>query len=206
MNTQLSESSNHMSKELFDLADQQAGYFTAMQARKLGYSYPNQSYHRKQKHWEDMGWGLFRLRNYPQTDNELWVRLSLWSRNKAGQPQAVVSHESAISIYELSDLMPAKTHLTVPKSFRKLAPKGVILHKSMLSTKDIEQLQGFQITTPLRTLIDIANSNISPEHLEQASLQALERGLLRRSKLQAALQNSAKNIQKSFAYIGLYEL
>ena len=39
MNTQLSESSNHMSKELFDLADQQAGYFTVMQAHKLGYSY-----------------------------------------------------------------------------------------------------------------------------------------------------------------------
>lgn len=33
---------------LFYVADRQAGYFTAAQAKEAGYSYPNQSHHRKQ--------------------------------------------------------------------------------------------------------------------------------------------------------------
>ena len=36
------------STHLFDVADRQAGYFTAAQAKEAGYSYSNQSYHRKQ--------------------------------------------------------------------------------------------------------------------------------------------------------------
>ena len=197
------DSSEDFSQRLFSLADEQAGYFTAKQALAVGYSYPNQSYHRKQGHWQDAGWGLYRLRDYPASHHEPWVRLSLWSRTRAGEPQAVVSHESALSLHELSDVMPAKTHLTVPQSFRKTPPKGVVLHKAVLGNEHIEQRQGFYITTVLRTLLDVAASSISPEHLEQASLEALERGLVRRSKFEEAVQKAPANVRERFAYIGL---
>jgi len=42
------------------------------------------------------------------------------------------------------------------------------------------------VTTPLRTLLDIANSPISPEHLSGAVRDALERGLVRRRLLETA--------------------
>lgn len=104
---------------LFDIADRQAGYFTVAQAKETVYSYPNQSHHGRRGHWFDQGWGIFRLRDYPQSAHEPYVRLHLWSRTKTGEPQAVVSHETALALHELSDILPAKTHLSVPKGFRR---------------------------------------------------------------------------------------
>ncbi len=117
------------------------------------------------------------------------MRLSLWSRDRGGRPQAVVSHETALRLHELTDLMPDRVHLSVPKSFRKEPPKGVVLHKARLDNGDIEDRRGYQVTTPLRTILDIARSpRVSPEHLEAAVAEALERGLVRRKRLREALE------------------
>ena len=123
---------------LFAMAERQAGYFTAAQAREAGYSYPNQSYHRKQGHWLDQGWGIFRLRDYPWSEHE---------------PDLITSSrffcdDAALALYELSDVMPAKTHLSVPKGFRKVPPEGVVLHKSQLAAGDSEPRHGFRVTPP----------------------------------------------------------
>ncbi len=197
------KSSDNLATSLFEVADQQAGYFTARQALDIGYSYPNQSYHRKQGHWRDMGWGVFRLRDYPQSDLEHLVRLSLWSCNRVGEVQAVVSHDTALSLYDLSDVMPATIHLTVPQSFRKTPPKGVVLHKAVLTSEETEQHRGFRITTALRTLLDVAASPTSPEHLKQATVEALERGLVRRTKLREAIEHSPARVRERFAYVGM---
>ena len=197
----LAASADHRTR-LFDIIDRQAGYFTAGQAKKAGYSYPNQSYHRKQGHWLDQGWGIFRLRDYPRSEYEPYVRLCLWSRAKTGEPQAVVSHDTALALHELSDVMPAKTHLSVPKGFRKVPPKGVVLHKSQLAAGDSEPRHGFRVTTPLRTLLDVAASPTSPEHLAGAVREALERGLVRRGKLLEALDAAPEGIRRRFGYAG----
>ncbi len=171
-------------ERLFDVADQQAGYFTARQALEAGYDYPLQHYHRERGHWIQVGHGLFRLNRYPEGENEDLVRLYLWSRDREGKPQAVVSHETALRLYDLSDLMPEKVHLSVPRSFRKRSPKGVILHKLDLAEGDVEVRNGFRVTTPLKTILDVARSReVSPEHLESAVREAVVRGLVRRKRL-----------------------
>ena len=135
-----------------------------------------------------MGHGLFRLSRYPEGDNEDLARLSLWSRNREGVPQAVASHETALRLHGLSDLMPENTHLSVPKGFRKPPPKGVVLHKTDLSDGDVEAWDGFGVTTPLRTVLDVVRSReISPEHLDSAAYEAVTRGLVRRKVLREEL-------------------
>jgi len=103
--------------QLFELADGQVGYFTQRQAAELGYSRPLQHHHRQTGEWLHVGWGLYRLRHYPVTPDEELVRLSLWSRNQRGEVQAAVSCETALRLYDLSDLAPARLHLTVPPGF-----------------------------------------------------------------------------------------
>ncbi len=175
-------------ERLFEVADRQAGYFTAKQARKAGYGYPLQHYHRERGHWVSAGHGLFRLRRYPEGENEQLTRLWLWSRNQEGEPQAVVSHETALAMWGLSDLMPERVHLSAPKGFRKRPPAGVVLHKADLAEGDVEELDSVPVTTPLRTLIDAARDRrVSPEHLDAAAREAVERGLVRRRKLREAL-------------------
>ena len=171
-------------ERLFEIADGQAGYFTAKQAREAGYDYRLQHYNRERGHWIPEGHGLFRLSRYPEGENEELARLSLWSRNREGVPQAVVSHETALRLHGLSDLMPEKVHLSVPKGFRKQPPKGVVLHKADLADRDVEAWDGFAVTTPLRTVLDVAESReISPEHVESAVREAVARGLVRRTVL-----------------------
>ena len=173
--------------QLFDLADGQAGYFTQQQAAQLGYSRPLQHHYRQTGEWLHPARGIYRLRRYPLTPDEDLVRLSLWSRNQHGQPQAIVSHDTALRLYDLSDLAPADLHLTVPPGFRKRVPAGLILHPARLAPQDIRQASGYRLTTPLRTLLDLANSPLSPEHLGQAVQEALQRGLVRRRALDGAL-------------------
>jgi predicted transcriptional regulator of viral defense system len=178
---------NERRQELFELAVQQAGFFTAGQARNLGYSDRLMHHHKRQGNWEEHGWGLYRLNHYPHNQEEDFVRLSLWSRNKAGVPQAVLSHESALRLFELSDVLPDKYHLTVPVGFRKNAPGDVILHPGRLGP-DIQQREGFSVTTPLRALLDVANTHFALEQFDLALTQALERGLVRKARLLEALE------------------
>jgi predicted transcriptional regulator of viral defense system len=178
---------NDRRQHLFELADAQGGYFTAAQARTLGYLKQYQQHHRQTGAWQNISRGVFRLRDYPQTDYEQWMQVTLWSHNRQGQAQAVVSHQTALRFYDLSDVQPDKVHLSVPLSFRKTPPAFAVLHKTQLTPSDVQSFAGFSVTTPLRTLLDVAQSHLSPEHLETATTQALQRGLVRRKALKDAL-------------------
>ena len=167
--------------QIFEVADRQQGYFTSKQAEECGIS--RSHFHRKilSGEWIKEQRGIYRLTNYPVTDRPELVLWSLWSRNKKGVPQGVWSHETALDIYELSDIMPSKMHLTVSSRFRKriAIPKNLNLHGAELSENDVEDRQGYRITTPLRTLLDIIKENtVSEDQILQAIREGLQRGLL----------------------------
>lgn len=168
---------------LYHIADAQGGYFTAAQARQAGYAYSQQHFHVERRNWQRIGRGLFRLRDYPPGEREDLILWSLWSRNQRGMPRAVISYDTALTVHELSDVMPARVHLTVPPGFRKQVPDGCVLHKEALAPGDVEARPAYRVTTPLRTLLDVAGSPLSQEHLDAAVRQALERGLVRRPQL-----------------------
>jgi predicted transcriptional regulator of viral defense system len=176
---------------------EQGGYFTTKQAKAVGYDYPHIEYHESTGSFERVGHGLYRLSTLPPGEHDDLVRLSLWSRDRSDRPQAVVSHESALVLHELSDLLPKRIHLTVPKSFRKRSPRGVALHKKDVAPSDVEERAGFRVTTPLRTLLDAALSGTSREELEKAVREALRRGLVRKSKLSDAARKDPRLLSLS---------
>lgn len=170
-------------RALIAVAREQEGYFTAAQALSVGYTYRQQHHHKSRGNWEYIDHGVYRLRTFPGSEYEDLIRWSLWSRNRQGEIQATISHETALAIHELGDVMPSKTHLTVPQNFRKKIPGGCILHKAVLQPDEIEHRRGFNVTTPLRTLFDMANSPISQDLFEGAVGDALERGVVQRKRL-----------------------
>ena len=179
-------------RNLMSLAQSQGGYFTAKQALETGYEYPQIVYHVSVGNFERVGHGLYRLPTIPPGENDNLVRLTLWSRNQKDEPQAVVSHESALVLHGLTELLPNRIHLTVPQSFRKPTPKECVLHKAMLEPEEIEEREGFRVTKPLRTFVDAADGGVSLEQLGKAIAEALERGLIQRSKLKRAAQDSER--------------
>lgn len=170
-------------RALWAVASEQGGYFTAKQALAQGYTYRQQHFHRERGNWLLIDRGLFRLRDFPSGPHEDLIRWSFWSRDRGGKIRAVVSHESALALHELGDIMPAKLHLTVPFGFRKKPSGGCVLHRAMLNDTEIERREGYFITTPMRSILDVANSDLSPEHLVKALRDALVRGLVQRKRL-----------------------
>src|SRR5690606_22295950 len=133
---------------------------------------PHLAYHVGVGNFERAGHGVYRLPELPYPEHDDLVRLSFWSRGRDDRPQAVASHQTALAIYDLSDLLPSKNHLTVPLSFRKPPPKGVVLHRAELTTGDIQECEGYWVTTPLRTLVDAASdASVGAEHVERAIAQ-----------------------------------
>lgn len=170
---------------LYAIAAGQQGYFTAGQAEDAGYRDNTHGYHVRTREWVREGRGIYRLARFPESPEGEWVRWSLWSRNRQDQVQAILSHQTALAIYDLTDEMPAKLHLTVPPTFRRAltTPRILQLHRGLVAPGDQEMRAGYVITKPLRTLFDIwQEGKIVSATLMQAGQEAMKRGLISRSE------------------------
>lgn len=176
MSTQM----NKKVTKLFQIAEAQHGYFTARQAASVGFLPTNFTYHVKVGSWLHEGTGIYKLKNFPNSRESQMALYALWSRDRKDQIQGVYSHETALSLYGLSDVNPLKLHMTVPKNFRKSAdtPKVLKLHFEDFEDSEAHSVNGIPVTKPMRTLIDAFNSETSPEFVEQAVQQAYIRGLI----------------------------
>lgn len=180
---------------LFAVASLQQGFFTSKQARDAGFDYSAHSYHVSQGNWAREHWGIYRLTRYATADRPDLVLWSLWSRDRKNDvPQGVYSHQTALTLYELSDIMGSKLHMTVPPNFHRgdKIPDVLVLHKSRLHPQDIDGRAGYRVTKPLRTLSDMIQiGTISQDHLHQAVTEALHRGLVSRKEIETSFRLSA---------------
>lgn len=176
-------------RRLLATAQRQAGYVTARQARRAGFGYSHLACHVGAGNLRREGHGLYRLPEVPRSAHDQFVRLVPWSRGRDDRPRAVVSHDTALMLHELSDALPSRVHLSVPAGFRKRAPRGCVLQVARLAADDTEAWEGLRVTTPLRTLLDVADEGqLSREQLGRAVEDALARGLVRRRQLEVAVR------------------
>jgi len=109
-----------MKKKLEDIALYQYGIFTAKQAENCGYTPKHHAYHVRKKHWKRIGYGLYKIAGAKENLNYHCMKWVLWSRNKQGQSQGVISHNTALVYFGLIDNGGKENiHLTVPTYFRK---------------------------------------------------------------------------------------
>ena len=171
---------------LFEIAEAQEGLFTAKQAESAGFSKKNHSYHVDVGNWTREHRGIFRLAHFPRSEYEQYVLWALWSCNRQEKIEGIYSHETALSFYELSDLNPAKLHMTVPTAFRRGAktPKILVLHRGNLAPSDYKTVRGFKVVKPLRAIQDLYLENtVQIDFLRQAFNEALKRGLITTSDI-----------------------
>lgn len=163
-------------------AYQQGGYFNADQARTHRVSRQLLDHHIRRGRFERVRRGLYRIQGFPTVEHddirEAWMAV--------GIPDALISHESALSLLDLSDSISNATHILVPRRHRGLRqPPGVIIH-TRPDNEDLASVwrDGLPLTTPARTLLDVADQ-LQPEQFSMAVRQALHRGLLTAIQLQA---------------------
>jgi predicted transcriptional regulator of viral defense system len=166
-------------RRLFAAASEQGGYFTAAQAKELGYSYQAQAHHVGAGNWLRIDRGLFRLAEWiPDVHDDL-IRWTLWSRGRA-----VISHESALAVDGIGEFESPRVHLTVPPGFT-MRDSAVALHYADLPESDIVQRTGFRTTTVVRSVVDVAALAADQAQLTRAIDEARDAGLLTARQLRA---------------------
>jgi predicted transcriptional regulator of viral defense system len=180
---------------LFDLASEQYGYFTAGQAARCGYAPNVLAYHAKRGTFQRVHHGVYRFRDFPFSPREDIVAAWL----AIGKDEAVVSHDSALDIWDLSDVVPDAVHVTVPRARRSLArrpPPGVIVHttKRAWDSGEVRRNEGIRVTSPERTILDAAEAGTQPEQIQMAIEQALRRGWLDAHHLRARARERERRV------------
>ena len=200
-------SNNEINLRLHSVAERQAGFFTAQQAKKAGFSESSHTYHVQEGHWTREARGIYRLRSFPAVLRPEPVRWHLWSMDRSGRAQGVYSHSTALGLYvtpeaTTADVTPA-LEMTVPKNFRRMGatPEGLTLHYAELPESDIAARKGYRLTTPLRTILDLATGDLAAadtmprEELSKALMGILERGLITREQVEGARIPEAAQLQ-----------
>lgn len=166
---------------LYAVASAQAAHFTTEQARAVGYSPQLLRKHVLARRVAHVSRSVYRLVHYPPCDHEELAVVWLWSAR-----HGVFSHETALALHTLSDVLPARIHLSVPVAWstrRLRVPTGVILHHADVPTHDRSWFGAVPATSASRTLDDCATSNLAPDTLRRAAHEAIARGLVARDQL-----------------------
>jgi predicted transcriptional regulator of viral defense system len=190
-----SDDSKPSHARLFELVSEQGGYFTAAQAHACGFSKALLAHHAKSGRFLRVRQGLYRLREYPSSPREDVIAAWLVT----GREVAVVSHDSALDILGLSDVVPEVVHLTVPRVRRyRSASPGVAIHTTTrrLGKSDVVVRDGIRVTAPARSIIDAAQAGTAPEQIMAAVSQALDRGMATESKLLGVAKTRGGRVER----------
>ena len=168
---------------LYETALAQEGHFTTQQSLDAGYSSQLLVKYLNSGKIIRVRRTVYRLKHFPPGQQEDLVAVWLWS-DRAG----IFSHETALMLHELSDVLPARAHLTVPAKWRRRrlqVPDGVVLHYADVPKGDRAWVGAVPVTSPARALTDCAEDYISPDLLSSAISQALARGMVSRPQATA---------------------
>lgn len=162
---------------LYSIAENQAGYFTASQASEAGYSFERLSDLTSGGKFIRIQRGIYRLSFFPVSRFEdLFIALLRTGNH------SVISHDSALAVYELSDILPSEIHVIIPRTGSRRRV-GLNLHTNHLEDDEITYREGLRITTVERTITDVIAAGIGLQHAQQAIYQALQQGLTTEIKL-----------------------
>lgn len=184
-------------QQLFELAATQAGYFTAAQALELGYSPRSLVHHVIAGHFERISRGFYRLAGVPAEPHEDIVAAWL----KFARRRAVVSHDTALALYDLASSRSHEIHLILPREHRPRNPRasaGVKLHTTTVPLRrdEVANRFGVQITSPARTIADVAEIGADPSVIIEAAARALATGLVSPNELRAAVKRRSARVRQ----------
>jgi hypothetical protein len=155
-------------KALFAIASAQAGCFTTAQEATAGFSSSLLSHHVTSGGFLRLARGVYRLRDYPSQPGDEVV--AAWLRQA---PNAVVSHESALEVLDLADVIADRVDST-----------------------DTISRRGMRVTAPARTIVDVAAVGGAPDQVVKAVHTALARGLTTPSLLRDAARSRGRRVRR----------
>jgi predicted transcriptional regulator of viral defense system len=174
-------------KTLHEIAEDNYGFLTVDDARQAGIRPQRLAEMARRGSLQREGLGLYRLDPFPTHELDDYRKATLWPYGVEG----VLSHETALDLYGLSDVNPAKIHITVPKRYRlrrRKVPPSYRFHHEDLDERDITRHEGLPIVTPTKAIRQCDEANLRHDLLRQALEDAKQKGLLTRSAYGGLMQ------------------
>jgi predicted transcriptional regulator of viral defense system len=155
---------------LYELAEGQAGYFTAAQARLAGLHPVRLVQLENTEDIERLSRGVYRLARYPISPFGQYMEASLWPQVRRPEMRGTISHESALAMYGLSDVSPGKMHITLPSGLRirRASPRHLVIHHADLDPTDVQVVEGIPVTTAERAIRDVQAAHLGAAPVRQA--------------------------------------
>jgi predicted transcriptional regulator of viral defense system len=161
------------------IALRRGGYFDRGDALAHGLNDQLLQHHFRTGRFKRIYPGVYRLGVAPRAPHDELLLAWVWTNYRGA-----ISHDSALALYRLSDLLPSKVHLTVPVEFRR-ATGPYIIHRVPLPEADRTTYEGVATTTAARAIVDAAADGADPEQIARAGGQAVARGLATWPQLEA---------------------
>ena len=167
-------------ENVYEVALDQFGYFTMAQARREGVTTQAIFMMAKRGTIERRSHSVYRVTAIPPSPLDHYMEATLWPLRAHG----VISHETALELFEISDVNPVKIHISVPRQYRthRNVPASYALHFADLEASDIMSFEGIPITKPVRTIRDCSTTHLGPALIRQAIDDALRKGLITRAE------------------------
>ncbi|MDR1077454.1 MAG: type IV toxin-antitoxin system AbiEi family antitoxin domain-containing protein [Propionibacteriaceae bacterium] len=182
-------------EELWEVALDQYGYVTTIDTQRLGIPSGELIKLRHRGKLIRAAQGVYRFPEYPVSPRGQMIEAVLWTRD----PLAVLSHDTTLDVYELSDINPNVIHVTVPKREkpirRKDTPAVYVIHYQDLRPDQRYYWEQIPCVTVETAIDQSITARTRPDLIAQAIEQARERGLIDRDT--AARQRS--ELERAFS-------
>jgi len=182
---------------IYETAASQGGYFTLDQARACGLDRYLVRHHAQTGKFRRVWRGVYRITQFPLSPHDEIIA----ARMVVGPEKATVSHETALQIYDLSDVVPRKIHITVPRGSRAgsaRTPSPIQIHTTSAPflPGEVVVREGMRVTSPARTIVDAAAHGTMADQVIRAVREAFERGLTTKRELAAAASGRGARIAR----------
>jgi predicted transcriptional regulator of viral defense system len=148
------------------LAGQHAGYFTTRSVARAGCADLIRSALRDGTVIR-VGVGLMRLGDWPPGPLDEYAMWSAWFDGAAA-----VSHHSAAELHGLGRLRPRFVHMSV-RGGRLPSEPGLVLLRRNFRRTEVESAGSFLVTTPVRTVLDLAETGVGQIALDEVVSDAV---------------------------------
>jgi hypothetical protein len=183
----------NVASRLGTVPEAQHGYFTRAQAAEAGVEDFELARAVTYLQIRRLGHGVYRVAgagtDLHQDLRVVWFRLAptLSPRQRTHRPTLWVSHQSAATVLELGAFLPDTPEFISTQRLQPRVDAHIRVRRNGLSRDEWIVRDGFAVTSPARTLADLARVGHDGGHLGLFAADALTSGAATTEQLQAAL-------------------
>ncbi len=174
-------------RELTEIAADRQGLVRTEDAAEIGYAPGTLDTMARRGQLERVAHGVYRVPFVGARALGTYMAAALWPRGVQG----VLTHETALDLWDVCEINPGKIHITVPRRHRpqRKIPGGYVIHREDLDPKGITAIEGVPVVTLETAIRQCAEAHVGRDLLEQAVRHGRERGLLRSRQAQQLVED-----------------